>query len=97
MGYELLCADDRLTIKYLGFKCIIKSVNKGDLNDVRILCDPSGAGTKRGIHNCLKKNCENAAKTILKNFVLSQDIIELEKQEYECDCKKKYQLQKSYC
>ncbi len=81
---------------YSLFKCIKKSVNKGDLNSTRILCDPSGAGTKRGIHNCLKRKCENSSKTILKNFVLSQDITELEQQEYLCDCKKKYNLTKVF-
>jgi len=81
---------------YSLFKCIKKSVNKGDLNNTRILCDPSGAGTKRGIHNCLRRKCEYSAKKILTNFVLTQNIIELEKQEYECDCKKKYSLRKAF-
>lgn len=81
---------------YSLFKCIKKTFDKGGLNNVRILSDPSGAGTKRGIHNCLKKKCENSAKTKLKNFVLTQDITELEQQEYECDCKKNYSLTKDF-
>ncbi|MFX1370673.1 MAG: archaeosine biosynthesis radical SAM protein RaSEA [Promethearchaeota archaeon] len=82
---------------YSLFKCIKKSISEGSPNNIRLLCDPSGAGTKRGIHNCLKRSCENSAKTSLKNFVLTQNISELEKSEYECDCKKKYSLTKDFC
>jgi radical SAM enzyme (TIGR01210 family) len=81
---------------YSLFKSIRNSVSQKDLKSVRLLSDPSGAGTKRGIHNCLKKECERYAKDKLKRFVLSQDLDELEKIEYECNCKKKYNLKKSY-
>lgn len=81
---------------YSLFKSIRNSVNQEDLKSVRLLSDPSGAGTKRGIHNCLKKECEISAKEKLKNFVLSQNLNELEKKEYECTCKKKYNLKKNF-
>ncbi len=82
---------------YSLFKCLKKSLTQKDLDKVRILSDPSGAGTRRGIHNCLKRECENSAKLLLKNFVLSQNLSELEQNRFECDCKRKYQLQKNYC
>ncbi len=81
---------------YSLFKCIKKSVSQNDLKNVRLLSDPSGAGTKRGIHNCLNKECETSAKERLKNFVLSQNLNELEQKEYDCNCKKKYNLTKDY-
>ncbi|KKN48010.1 hypothetical protein LCGC14_0657300 [marine sediment metagenome] len=81
---------------YSLFKCLKKSINQYDLNSIRILCDPSGAGTKRGIHNCLKRECEQSARKVLNNFVLNQNLDELEENLYECECKKKYQLQKNY-
>jgi radical SAM enzyme (TIGR01210 family) len=81
---------------YSLFKCIKKSITQDDLKRVRVLSDPSGAGTKRGIHNCLKSECENSAKKRLKEFVLSQNIDVLSNNVYECTCKKKYQLQKNY-
>jgi radical SAM enzyme (TIGR01210 family) len=81
---------------YSLFKSIRKSVSQKDLKSVRLLSDPSGAGTKRGIHNCLKKECETSAKERLKNFVLSQSLDELEQIKYECNCKSKYNLQKYY-
>ena len=79
---------------YSLFKCIRKSVAQEDLKKVRLLSDPSGAGTKRGIHNCLDKECENASKTILRNFVLSQNLDDLVQNFHSC--KRKYQLQKKY-
>ena len=81
---------------YSLFKCLKKSLTQENLRSLRILSDPSGAGTKRGIHNCLKRECKNSAKKILKNFVLSQNLRELDQKGYECDCKKKYQLQKNF-
>ncbi|MFW9826593.1 MAG: archaeosine biosynthesis radical SAM protein RaSEA [Candidatus Thorarchaeota archaeon] len=86
----------RLPWFYSLFKSIKKAVKQEDLKSTRLLSDPSGAGTKRGIHNCLKKECENNSKKILKNFVLTQNLNELEKKEYECDCKKRYQFKKDY-
>ncbi|MFX1327283.1 MAG: archaeosine biosynthesis radical SAM protein RaSEA [Promethearchaeota archaeon] len=81
---------------YSLFKCIKKSVNQDDLKKIRLLSDPSGGGKSRGIHNCLKSECENSAKSVLKNFNLSQNLNELDKQKDFCECKKKYQLQKNY-
>ncbi|MFW9821334.1 MAG: archaeosine biosynthesis radical SAM protein RaSEA [Candidatus Thorarchaeota archaeon] len=78
------------------FKVLRKSINQEALSNIRILSDPSGAGTKRGIHNCLKRECEKSALLKLKNFTLSQDMALLESNGYECDCKKKYQLQKNF-
>ncbi|MFX1571919.1 MAG: archaeosine biosynthesis radical SAM protein RaSEA [Promethearchaeota archaeon] len=82
---------------YSLFKCLKKSLTQKDLEKVRILSDPSGAGTRRGIHNCLKKECENSAKQMLSNFVLSQNLSELKQNGFECNCKSKYQLEKNYC
>ncbi|MFX0037718.1 MAG: archaeosine biosynthesis radical SAM protein RaSEA [Promethearchaeota archaeon] len=81
---------------YSLFKCIKKAISQEDLKRVRLLSDPSGAGTKRGIHNCLKKECENSAKERLEKFVLSQNLNAIEENPYECDCWKKYQLQKNF-
>lgn len=81
---------------YSLFKCLKKSLTQENLRSIRVLSDPSGAGTKRGIHNCLKKECENSVKERLKRFVFSQNLEELDQIEYECECKKKYQLQKNY-
>jgi len=81
---------------YSLFKSIRNSVSQKDLKSVRLLSDPSGAGTKRGIHNCLKKECETYAKEKLKTFVLSQNLNELEQKEFECNCKKNYALKKNY-
>lgn len=81
---------------YSLFKCLKRSLNQEDLKTVRFLSDPSGAGTKRGIHNCLKRECESSARETLRKFVLTQDLKELDKQTFECNCKKKYKMQKSY-
>ncbi len=76
------------------FKVIKKSISQNDLLNVRLLSDPSGAGTKRGIHNCLKRECEKAAKRSLQKFVFSQELGTLDNNNFECECKRKYQLQK---
>lgn len=81
---------------YSLFKCLKRSLSQEDLKTVRILSDPSGAGTKRGIHNCLKRECESSAKEVLRKFVLTQDLRELDKEIFDCNCKKKYKMQKSY-
>jgi radical SAM enzyme (TIGR01210 family) len=78
------------------FKVLKKSLNQNNLKQLRVLSDPSGAGTKRGIHNCLKKECETSAKKALKNFVFSQDLELLEQQEDECSCRNKYRYQKNF-
>ena len=81
---------------YSLFKSLKKSLTQEDLNKVRILSDPSGAGTRRGIHNCLKRECEEAARRTLENFIISQDLDTLDQQEFDCECKRTYQLQKQY-
>ena len=81
---------------YSLFKCLKISLKQTDLEHMRILCDPSGAGSKRGIHNCLRKECEDSSKLVLTNFILSQNLDALEENIFECKCKKKYQLQKNY-
>jgi radical SAM enzyme (TIGR01210 family) len=78
------------------FKVLKKSITQDDLTNVRIISDPSGAGTKRGIHNCLKRECEKEAQHRLQQFVYSQELTSLENIEFECDCKRKYQLQKHF-
>ncbi|MBY9010041.1 MAG: archaeosine biosynthesis radical SAM protein RaSEA [Candidatus Lokiarchaeota archaeon] len=84
---------------YSLFKCIVKACHERDiLKEVRIISSPSGAGSKRGIHNCLKRECNEIFLTKLKNFVLTQDIKFLIRsdKDYSCDCLVKYQLQKRY-
>lgn len=81
---------------YSLIKCLKKSLTQKSINKVRILSDPSGAGTKRGIHNCLKRECNENMISILRNFVLKQNIKELMKDAFECDCKMKYKLQQKY-
>jgi len=84
---------------YSLFKCLIKSYELTDnFNSVRIISDPSGAGTKRGIHNCLRRECNEKMSVALKNFVLSQNIDFLLdiKKDLDCDCRLKYYLQKNY-
>jgi len=81
---------------YSLFKSIKKAINQEDLMKVRILSAPSGAGTKRGIHNCLRRECNENMKEKLRNFVLSQRLNKLKQIKFECDCKQKYLLQKNY-
>jgi hypothetical protein len=78
---------------YSLFKCLKSALNQEDLNNTRILSDPSGAGSKRGIHNCLKRECNENMMNILRNFVQKQDIGELNQSNYKCNCKKKYNYQ----
>jgi radical SAM enzyme (TIGR01210 family) len=82
---------------------LIKSLKKGlktqeSLLTTRIVCDPSGAGSRRGIHSCTKKECNILMKDVLKNFVLSQNITFLKKLEEgeQCFCKLKYHMQKMF-
>ena len=84
---------------YSLFKCIVKACHERDiLKEVRIISSPSGAGSKRGIHNCLKRDCNEFMIKSLKNFVMTQDINHLIRsdEDYSCDCLVKYQLQKRY-
>ncbi len=84
---------------YSLFKCLLKAFKNNDiLNSVRIISSPSGAGTKRGIHNCLKRGCNEFMIKALKEFVLTQNINALIKDDSKlpCDCLLKYQLQKNF-
>jgi radical SAM enzyme (TIGR01210 family) len=83
------------------FYSLIKALKKVLLNKkktvpIRIISDPSGAGTKRGIHNCLKKECNENMLSLLRKFVLTQDVNELVKEVPECECKLQYKLKKIY-
>jgi radical SAM enzyme (TIGR01210 family) len=49
---------------------------------VRVFSSPSGAGTRRGVHNC--ERCDGKAIDALKTFSLSQDAADLEIP--ECGC-----------
>ncbi len=71
-------------------------INKKDEIPVRIISDPSGAGTKRGIHNCLKRECNENMLSLLRSFVLTQKIEELVKEVPECECYLQYKLKKFY-
>jgi len=84
---------------YSLFKCIVKACHERDiLKEVRIISSPSGAGSKRGIHNCLKRECNEFMIKSLRNFVLTQDINHLIRgdKDYSCDCLVRYHLQKRY-
>lgn len=82
---------------YSLFKCLKKSITQNDLKSVRIVCDPSGAGRKRGIHNCLDHDCNEKMKDYLEKFVFSQDVKYLRKyknqnREEQCSCIVDYYL-----
>ncbi|MFX0075983.1 MAG: archaeosine biosynthesis radical SAM protein RaSEA [Candidatus Hermodarchaeota archaeon] len=84
---------------YSLFKCLIKAYKENDgLNSVRIISSPSGAGTKKGIHNCLNRECNELMSNKLEEFVLTQDVNCLIKKnsEISCNCLLKYQLQKNF-
>lgn len=84
---------------YSLFKCLRNVYNTNNISNLpRIISDPTGAGTKRGIHNCLKRDCNFKMVEILRNFVLSQNFTYLNnKESYQnCDCLLKYRLQKNY-
>jgi radical SAM enzyme (TIGR01210 family) len=79
---------------YSLFKSLKKAIKQEDLKNIRIISTPSGAGTKRGIHNCLR--CNEQMIGMLKEFVLNQDISRLRQNEKDCDCKIKYYLKRNY-
>jgi radical SAM enzyme (TIGR01210 family) len=84
---------------YSLFKVLRKILkNYTNIEFLRLISDPSGAGTKRGIHNCLKGECNALMQETLKNFVLTQDAkIILNKESYnQCQCLTKYKLQKEH-
>jgi len=71
--------------------CLKESLEDKDFGTTRILCDPSGAGTNRGVHNCLNSDCNKQNLEIIKNFTLSQDVNELNYSP-QCFCKKRYEF-----
>ena len=84
---------------YSLIKCLSSAIKSQDvLNNTRIVSDPSGAGTIRGIHNCNDKFCNNRMKEILQNFVFTQEISKISnlEEQIECNCKLKYHIQKIY-
>jgi len=81
---------------YSLFECFKNALDSETINKTRILCDPSGAGTKRGIHNCLRRECNEKMGNYLRQFILSQDLKVLKDIEYDCICFSKYNLQKDY-
>jgi len=81
---------------YSLFECFNRALMEEDLKKTRILCDPSGAGTKRGIHNCLRSSCNDKMKTYLRHFILDQDLSKIHQIEYDCVCRKKYLMQIVY-
>lgn len=83
------------------FYSLIKALKKillsiDDSVSIRIISDPSGAGTKRGIHNCLNRECNEQMLFILRNFVLTQDPEELLIDLPQCECKLEYRLKKLF-
>ncbi len=82
---------------YSLFKCIKRAVRQTDLKKVRVVSDPSGAGTNRGIHNCSSRECNESMKKALEQFVLSQDLRTLNVTNDECVCKLEYRLKKDFC
>lgn len=72
-------------------KCLKDTLSQQNLIKTRLLCDPSGAGKKRGAHNCIDRECNNESLNIIRNFILSQNISEL-KFETLCNCRKEYQF-----
>jgi hypothetical protein len=80
---------------YSLFKCLREAVIPKDLDNTRILCDPSGAGTQRGIHNCLRRECNTEMTEMLREAILNQNFKILEKIP-ECECKIKYILEKNF-
>lgn len=51
---------------------------------IRLICDIVSGGNMRGSHNC--GDCDQKVITLIKDFTMSQDIEELNK-EIECSCK----------
>lgn len=81
---------------YSLFECLRKALGDSDLT-TRILCDPSGAGRKRGIHNCLRGECNEHMIQKLSKFVLHQDLKYLTpSEEDECTCRKRYELERYF-
>lgn len=84
---------------YSLIKCLNSAIPSQEiLNETRIVSDPSGAGTIRGIHHSNDRICNERMKEILQNFVLTQNVNEVKniKEIIECDDKLKYHIQNIY-
>ena len=84
---------------YSLFKCLYSAIPSQEiLKKTRIVSDPSGAGTSRGIHNSNNKICSQRMKEILQNFVLTQNVNEIKniKEVIECDDTMRYHIQNLY-
>jgi radical SAM enzyme (TIGR01210 family) len=81
---------------YSLFECLRKALGDSSFT-TRILCDPSGAGRKRGIHNCLRSDCDENMLQKLNQFVMHQDLKYLTPSEgEECECRKRYELERHF-
>ena len=77
---------------YYSLFVVLRSVlNQEILNKVRVICDPSGAGSERGIHSCYRKECRENMKNILEEFVFTQDINKVPKT-FDCICYQKWKF-----
>ena len=81
---------------YSLFKVFRRALSQEALNTTRILCDPSGAGSKRGIHNCRRRECNESMREILEEFILSQNLEALEREPLKCACRQEYVLKYAY-
>ncbi|MFX1238252.1 MAG: archaeosine biosynthesis radical SAM protein RaSEA [Promethearchaeota archaeon] len=81
---------------YSLFACLKKALRPEDLKLVRVVSDPSGSGSPRGIHNCTDRNCNEIMMRMLRKFVLTQNIHELNYKESKCNCIFLYESQKNY-
>ncbi|TXT58458.1 MAG: hypothetical protein BAJALOKI2v1_360004 [Promethearchaeota archaeon] len=81
---------------YSLFDCLKSTLESINFKETRILSDPSGAGTKRGIHNCFRRECNQNMSKKLEEFVLTQDLKELDIGDHECECKNIYEFQKDF-
>lgn len=81
---------------YSLFDCLKSTLESINFKETRILSDPSGAGTKRGIHNCFRRECNQNMSNKLEEFVLTQDLKELDIGDHECECKNIYEFQKDF-
>jgi radical SAM enzyme (TIGR01210 family) len=82
---------------YSIFECLRSALSSTEQSKrPRIIIDPSGTGSERGIHNCLRKECNGVMLDILRRFVLSQDIKILNEIDDlpSCQCEMDYILQK---
>ncbi len=79
---------------YSLFSCLKKALKAEDLKKIKVVSDPSGAGTQRGIHNCANKKCNEYMLELLKRFVATQDIRVLNNITSNCDCYFLYETQK---